>query len=375
MEVKQIYELVNDVTKEVLGESPILNEDLSNVVDIGTAIFDNRSFDNYVRSLVDHIGKVVFVIRKYRGRAPSVLMDGWTYGSILEKISSEMPVAVETEDWELTDNTSYDPNVFHKPVASAKFFNSRTTFEIDASITEMQVREAFSNAGQLNSFISMIFNEVDKAMTVKTDALIMRTINNFIAETIHNNNDATAVNLLAMYNTEFGTKLTADKAIKTPEFIRYASYVMGVYVDRLSTMSRLFNIEGKARFTPNDVLHFVTLSDFSRAADVYLQSDVYHNELTKIPSSETVSYWQGSGETYDFADISRVNVKTASGNTVNATGILAVMFDRDALGVNCFERRVRTNYNAKAEFTNYFYKQDAQYFNDFSENFVVFYIA
>lgn len=375
MEVKQIYELVNDVTKEVLGESPILNEDLSNVVDIGTAIFDNRAFDNYVRSLVDHIGKVVFVIRKYRGRAPSVLMDGWTYGSILEKISSEMPVAVETEDWELTDNTSYDPNVFHKPVASSKFFNSRTTFEIDASITEMQVREAFSNAGQLNSFISMIFNEVDKAMTVKTDALIMRTINNFIAETIHNNNDATAVNLLAMYNTEFGTKLTADKAIKTPEFIRYASYVMGVYVDRLSTMSRLFNIEGKARFTPNDVLHFVTLSDFSRAADVYLQSDVYHNELTKIPSSETVSYWQGSGETYDFADISRVNVKTASGNTVNATGILAVMFDRDALGVNCFERRVRTNYNAKAEFTNYFYKQDAQYFNDFSENFVVFYIA
>lgn len=375
MEVKQIYSLVNDVTKEVLGESPILNEDLSNVVDIGTAIFDNRAFDNYVRSLVDHIGKVVFVLRSYKGRAPSVLMDGWTYGSILEKISADMPEAVETEDWELTDKVSYDPNIFHKPKVSAKFFNSRTTFEVDASITEMQVREAFSSAGQLNSFISMIFNEIDKSMTVKTDALVMRTINNFIGETLNDNNNARAVNLLSMYNTEFGTTLTADKAIKTPEFIRYASYIMGIYVDRLSTMSKLFNIEGKARFTPNDMLHFVTLSDFSRAADVYLQSDVYHNELTRIPSSETVSYWQGSGEAYDFNDISAINIKTASGATVNKSGILAVMFDRDALGVNCFDKRVRTNYNAKAEFTNYFYKQDAQYFNDFSENFVVFYIA
>ena len=384
MEVKQIYEIMNDVTAEILGESVQVQEDLSNIVDIGTEIFNASAVDNYVKSLVNHIGKVIFVNRPYSGNVPSVLMDGWEFGSILEKISAEIPDAEENETWELTDRASYDPNIFYKPKVSAKFFNKRVTFEIPMSFTEKQVKESFSNAEQLNGFMSMIYNAVDKSMTIKVDALVMRTINNMIGETIHADFDADAlnsksgvkaVNLLYKYNQKYGTSLTAANAVTTPEFIRFAAYEMGLYMSRMTKISTLFNIGGKDRFTQADVMHVVMLADFAKAADVFLQSDVFHNEFTKFPKAETVPYWQSSGTGYAFNDVSSINIKTASGDEISTAGVLGVMFDRDALGVTNLDRRVTTNYNPKAEFYSNWYKFDAGYFNDMNENFVVFFVA
>lgn len=376
MEIKQVYQFVNTAASEVIGDSVVVAEDLSNVVDVGTAIFNGSAFDAYVKSLVNHIGKVIFVNRPYRGSAPSVLMDAWEYGSVVEKIHSEMPDAVENESWDLVDGQSYDPHVFHQPVAEAKFFNKMTTFEIEASITERQVKQSFSSATQLNAFVSMIFNEIEKAMTVRTDALIMRTIDNMIVETAKDNNANRAVNLLTKYNQQYGQSLTADKAIVNPDFIRYAAYQIALYTDRLTRMSTLFNVGGKQRFTPKDLQHIVMLSEFRAAADVFLQSGTFHDEYTKLVNAETVPFWQGSGTDYAFASTGKINAKPASGGDAEEiTGVLGCIFDRDALGVMNNNQRVTTQWNAKAEFTNYFYKKDARYFNDLNENFVFFYVA
>lgn len=391
MEMKQVAEFTNNVVKEILGEEALVAEDLSNVVDIGTEIFNANAFDAYVKTLVNHIGKVIFVNRPYAGSAPSVLMDGWEYGSVLEKISSELPVAVENPSWNLVDGQSYDPHIFNQPKASAKFFNKRTTFEIDRSITELQVKQSFSNAQQLNAFISMLLNETEKALTVRMDALIMRTINNMILETIKasyaNPADLTtattvkAVNLLYLYNQQFGKTLTAVEAMTEPAFIRYAAFQIGLYSDRLTRMSTLFNVGGMQRFTPRDLQHIVYLSEFVRAADVYLQSDTFHDVYTRITQGESVPYWQGSGTDYNLSSTGQVQGIPASEEgqssptSITVPGVMAVIFDRDALGVANFDRRVTTQYNAKAEFTNYFYKQDAGYFNDTNENFVVFFAA
>lgn len=383
MTVAQIYNIINPITKEILGETAVVNEDLSNIVDVGKEIFDATDVDNYVKLLVNHIGRVIFVNRPYSGGAPSVLMDGWEYGSVLEKISAELPEATENESWELTDGASYDPNIFYKPKVSAKFFNKRVTFEIPMSFTERQVKESFSNASQLNGFLSMLYNAVDKSMTIKIDSLVMRTINNMIAETLHDfNNDGDytgtgirAVNLLKLYNDDKGTDLTAEKSIKDPDFIRFASYIMGLYMERLSKISSLFNIGGKDRFTPRDLLHVILLSDFAKASDSFSMSSTFHNEFVALPKGEIIPYWQSSGTDYSFSSVSSINVKTASGDTVSASGIIGVMFDRDTLGVTNLDRRVTTNYNPKAEFFSNWYKFDAGYFNDMNENFVLFYVA
>lgn len=396
MEVKQIYTLINSVSGEVLGRTDIVSEDLTGIVDLGTEVFNQNAADNYVKSLVNHIGKVVFVNRPYAGKVPSVLMDAWEFGSVLEKISADVPEAEENDTWNLQDGQSYDQDVFHKPTVSAKFFNSKVTFEVPVSITERQVKESFSNAAQLNGFISMIYAAVEKSMTIKADALIMRTINNMIAETVladaqafgataagdmagadlSSASTARCVNLLKLYNDKTGasTKLTAAKAITDPDFIRFASYVMGTYADRLQSISTVFNVGGKERFTPKDMLHVVLLSDFAKAAQTYLYSDTFNRGDVLLPQAETVPFWHGSGKNYDFANTGHINVKESGGKAVEISGVLGVMFDRDALGVCNLDRRVTTNYNAKAEFFNNYYKFDAGYFNDTNENFVVFFI-
>lgn len=389
MEVKQIYTLMNTVSGEVLGKTDIVQEDLTGVVDLGTEIFNQNAVDNYVKSLVNHIGKVVFVNRPYSGKVPSVLMDAWEFGSVLEKISADVPKAEENDTWNLTDGTEYKQDVFHKPTVTAKFFNSKVTFEVPVSITERQVKESFSSAAQLNGFLSMIYTAVEKSMTIKTDALIMRTINNMIAETLDADKAAfggdtvdyasastvRCVNLLRLYNEMTGLHLEKDVAITTPDFIRFAAYQMGLYADRMGSISTLFNVGGKERFTPKDALHTVLLSDFAKAAQAYLYADTFHNEQVLLPTAETVPSWQASGKDYAFENTSKVDVKSASGATISIDGVLGVMFDRDALGVTNLDKRVTTNYNAKAEFYNNYYKFDAGYFNDTNENFVVFFVA
>lgn len=403
MLVTQVATLMNNVTKEVLGKENLMMENLENVVDVGNEIFDANAVDAYVRSLVNHIGKVVFVDRVYQGTAPSVLMDGWLYGSILEKITSDqLPEAVENDTWQLQDGQSYDPHVFHAPSISAKFFNKRVTFEIEMSFTEIQIRQSFSSPEQLNGFISMIQTSVENSMTVKLNSLVKRAINMMISKTMHDDLEVSsttpqgvtvksinmsgtgvkAVNLCRMYNEIYrseSTKLTPAQFLKTPEAIRFAAYIIGLYQDRLMEISTLFNVGGKERFTPADSIHCVMLSEFKRAADVYLQSDTFHDEYTKLVAADSVPYWQGSGTSFAFADTSGIKLAEKVGETeqitTNVTGVICVMFDRNALGVANLDRRVTTAYNPKGEFYNNFYKMDAGYFCDPNENCVVFFLG
>ena len=384
MDIKQIATLVNQATNEVLGTRDIMQEDLSNVVDVGTEVFNANAVDSYVKALVNHIGKVIFVNRPYRGRVPSVLMDGWEFGSVLEKIHMQMPQAEENETWELVDNATYEENIFYKPVVSAKFFNKKVTFEVPMSFTEEQVKQSFSNAQQLNGFISMIYSAVDKSMNVKLDSLVMRTINNFIANTLENElngeyenvSGVRAVNLLHLYNETKaeGEKITQTEALQNVDFLKFASYTIALYMERLGVISTLFNIGNTEKFTPKEYLHVVLLSEFAKASEVYLESNTYHNELVKLNNYEVVPYWQGSGKNYSFSETSFINVNIEGDVNVELNGILGVMFDRDALGVANLNRRTTTKYNAKGEFVNNWFKMDAQYFNDFNENFVVFFI-
>lgn len=387
MNIKQVYEFVNTATEEALGQEVVVAEDLSNIVTVGEAVFNANAMDKYVKALVNRIGKVIFVNRVYQGSAPSVMMDGWEYGSVLQKVSAGLPDATVNETWELEDGQSYDPHIFHKPKGViAKFYNEYVTFEVDMSFTEDQLKMSFTSATEMAGFVAMLYTNVDNSMTVKIDELIRRTINNMIAETIfadygtaalNSKSGVKAINLLYLYNTNVntGTALTADKALSNPEFIRYAAYMIKLTHDRMRTMSTLFNVGAQPRFTPSDLSHIALLSDFSSAADVYLQSDTFHDELTKLPTAETVTYWQGSGTDFAFDSVSKIDVKSSQNHSVSTTGILGVMFDRWALGVSNVSRKVTSQWTPNAEFFTNFYKYKAGFFNDLNENFVVFFVA
>lgn len=388
MNVNQIYAILNDVLLEVTGQNTadegepaayILQEDLSNIVDMGTFVFNNNWRDNYVRAMINRIGREVFVDRTYEGFAPTVLRDAWEYGSIMSKTRCKIFDAKANPSWNLQSGQTVNQFEFNPPDVTQKFYNSKVAWQIDCSFTVVQLRESFTSAAAMNRFISMIENRIQTSMTIYTDSLIMRAINNFIGEKLYANNGI--IDVLTPYNAGRVTPLTPAQAAIDKDFLRYLAYTIKLYVDRFRAASANFNAgddnEPNVTFTPKEYSHLIIHSDIAAGMEVYLQSDTYHDELVKIGEFETIPFWQAQGDAYQLANTSRIDIKLASSTTettkvINRNYVVGVLFDRDALGVLNDNRRVTNSYNANGEYWNNFYKVDTSYFNDLAENGIVF---
>lgn len=388
MKITQLAAILNGtlsatgILEQTTGEKAVAQEDLSNIVDLGKTVLDytgesNVNYDSFMRNLIDQVGKVMFVDRKYTSQAPNILKDGWEYGSILQKVRCEVPDARDNATWDLFNypydgGAAYpDPFELSKPTATAKFFNSKATYEVPITLTDVQLREAFRSAEEFGRFIAMIENRIAMKITLCNDGLIMATIANLMAQKI---NGGKQVNLVELYNAIAATPTTAVKALTDKEFLRFASKTIAQYKKYLAAASTLYNDGGYLTFTPADRLKFIANTEFSKSLDAYLYSDTYHNEFVNLPGYEEVAMWQGTGTAND--DRLKINVKidngTDDGATVVQDGIVAVMFDEEAAAVCNQNYRVTSAYNGRGEYTNYFYKWDAMYMNDVLENCVVF---
>lgn len=401
MIVNQISTVLNDtIMKEITGQgsTPIVKEDLSNIVEAGKTVLEftegsKNNFNSFVETLIDRIGRVKYVDRTYAGTAPNILHDSWEYGSIMQKVRAEVPEFQENTSWKLgdiyadanandkvpgiVDYKELDPYILSLPSAQVKFYNSKITYEAPITITEMQLKSAFTSASEMSRFVAMIENRISLKMTLSTDALIMRTINNLIALKV--NAGTNVINLLSAYNDVVDDDLTAEEALRNTEFLRYASKTMALMKDYLKTAGSNYNESNYITFTPADRLKFVVLSEFAKDMETYLYADTYHNEFVKMDGYSTVPFWQAQGTTMnDFTTRSTINVKATDGTNeveVNQAGVVGIMFDVEAAAVCNENYRVTSAYNPRGEYTNYFYKWDAQYMNDVQENAIVFIVA
>lgn len=392
MRITQLAEVLNGTTEttgiidQTTGAAPVANEDLSNIVDIGKAILDytgesNENKDSFMRNLIDQVGKITIVNRTYVSQAPNILKDSWEYGSIMQKVRVTVPEVRENATWDLfnypKENEAYpDPFELSKPGATAKFYNSKNTYEIPITLTDYQLREAFQSAAQFGSFIAAIENRIRMKQTLCNDGLIMATIDNLIGVTL-SGHGGKVVNLLALYNGASGT-LTAAEALTDTEFLRFAAMTIAKYKKYVAQASAKYNAGNYITFTPADKLKFIANTEFVKAMDAYLYADTYHNEFVELKGYSEVPFWQGSG-TNDAERLSvevTVSYITDQGATATASvendGVLAVMFDEEAAAVCNENYRTTSIYNPRGEYTNYFYKYDAMFMNDVEENCIVF---
>ena len=393
MKITQIASVLNAaIQQEVTGEVDLIQEDLSNIVDVGkivtTSLSASGNTNNFVATLIDRIGKVQYVDRTYTSQAPNILKDSFEYGSILMKVRAEVPDFQENTSWKLgaldglgiKDAEELDPFVISAPNATQKVYNSKITYEAPITISELMLKQAFTSPAEMGRFIAMIENRIQLKMTLSTDALIMRTINNLIGLKI-GSQSSNVVNLLALYNTAVGAgnALTAEAALRSTDFLRFATKTIALYKDYLKTASVKYNDGDYLTFTPADRLKFVVLSEFAKDMETYLYADTFHNEFVKMDGFSTVPFWQTQGEGVDDYDIrSALDIKCTDGTntySVVQSGIIGVMFDEEAAAVVNENYRVTSQYNPRGEYTNYFYKWDAGYMNDTYENCVVFLVA
>lgn len=367
--INQVYDYTNNATKEMLGESAILAEDLSNVVDVGKALDDiDGAYVTYINNLILSYGKYIYVNRPYKADTLNIVRDNVEYGQLIAKYRMGLDEAVENQSWKLTHGASYDDNQFIESNVDVEIFTERDAYEIRKSITDEQIRGAFTSPEELSRFTSMVFTMVFNSIEVKRASLVKAVVNNFIGEVRHINKASQNIKLLTEYNTLFGTTLTKAQAYHSKEFYRYAISRILYFKKQLTEYKTLYSAKDVETFTPSELQHLVLLDMFKVNAELYLDSDTFHNDFVAMPYHETVASWQNANS------IDEVKIaKTASGATnINIQGVVGILFDHDALGMNEDSPTTTSHYVNSAEFTNYWFKQKVGYFNSLEENFILF---
>lgn len=380
MKATQVADFVNQISKQAYGETGVIATDLTGLIAMGnTVLSSDTNTDAFLHALLDRIGRVIISMRAYKADTYDLMMNTFDYGCIMQKITVLPMEAVEAPQWDLTSGESVDQYIITKPVAKQKLFDGLTVWEIDITIPDMQLRTAFTSYEQMAAFIDSIFMAMSNSFEVQLERTAAMAIANFIGEKIYaqtqtaTSNGIHCIHLLQKYNSEMSTTLTAAAALHDLDFLKWATRQINLFVDRFKKMSKLFNTEGYARFTPREDVRVTMLADFTTAASYYLQSDTFHNDLVTLPLYKEVPYWQGSGQEYGFAETSLINITTSDGNTVEQGGVVCVLNDIEAIGMTCDYRRLRTSPpNGRGEYTNYFQKVDIRYYNDLSENGLVF---
>lgn len=403
MNVEQIATALNSqILPNLLGEGVVVEEDLSNIVEIGIKIGDANAYDKYVGKVYNVIGFVKVVDRIIKGSAPNISKESWLYGSIMELLSFKLPTAIDNDAYKLVNGNTYNQDEFYAPDLSANFYNDKVSWTYPQSYlangsSDDRIAQSFSSAKQCVEFWNGIELAITNAITIDTDALIMRTINYYIAklmyediirnlgigETYGDKTTVRCINLLKLYNAEFAQTLKSSECLTNKDFLKYASYKMALTMDRMTHASVLFNMDGDVRQTPKESLHFVTLSDFERASEMYLESDTFHKDLIALPKHVNIPAFQGQGTDFEFDSISniKVKIKSVDGNgdpitpSVDVSGIIGCMFDDYACSVTNYSQNATSHYNAKGDFINTFYSVTAGYNNMYNQNFVVFFVA
>lgn len=374
--VEQIYTLVNETAKESMGEKAIAVKDVSSLIALGDSVLSSASdTENFLNTLVDRIARTVFSVRRYETDTEGMVRHPFEFGCIVQKIYVDMPEAKQNNSWEI-GKEGYTP-VFApviKPTAKQKLFKGITTWEVDVTIPDYMLRTAFLNETSMATFIDAIFTAMDNMITLALENNANLTRASFIARKIKGGKPCGAINLLHEYNTLTSASLTVESAMMNAEFLAWASRAINLWVKRMSKMSVLFNEEGYKRHTPKDKIVVNLLQDFTSACDTFLGANTFHDELVKLPMYDSVAYWQGAGTSFDFNDTSAINVKIDESTTIAKKGIIGVVYDYEAMGVTLNERRSTSERNNHDEYTNYYNKANIGYFNDMSENGIVFYL-
>ena len=381
--VNQIYLLVNDSAKEAIGSKAITAKDTGTLVSLGNQVLSStENKDAFYKALTDRIGRTVIAVRAYTPKARAVKRDEMDWGIIYQKISFKLNNASENGTWNTV--TQADPfDVEPQTEAVETLFSKMGTYTYEDSIPDTQLFTAFTSAERMGAFISGIYVNMDNALKLAEDNLANLAVNTYIAGALIKGKATQKRNLLAEYNTATGETLTVANCLRNADFLKFASREIKTVISNMEKFSVLYNASiDIPRFTPSDKLVVEILGQFASATASYLESNTYHKELVALPMYEEVEYWQGSGESFSFNDVSTISIVNESlateGNatgTITQSGVIAFVHDVDAVASTIMNRRSNSIYNPRAERFNIFEKADKGFAVDLTENGVVFYIS
>lgn len=381
MKLNQIYSVLNDINSQMFGSQALQVNNLSGLISMGTTITNAQSQDKFLNILVDRIGKTVIRNLDLELDFPTLYMDSFEFGAILQKITIDPIPAVTSNDWEV-GQVGFTPSLYdiHKPTVSVKYFDGADTASFIVTIPFDLMDSAFTSEAGVQAFFGAIIQALNDSLVISINNMSRTAVNNFVAEKIKAQNGV--INLLAEYNTAFpNDTITAAETMYTPNFLRFAAGVIKRYVKYLGLPSTLYNAGGKVRATARDNMHILCNTWFASSSQVYLESDTYWREMLALPQFTEVAYWQGNTDgsnINDFDSNTTISVIPSSEEgqqtptAVSQSGVLMVLADRQAIAVGLNKRRSGTATNNIDFYTNIKEEFTTQWINDLDENGIIF---
>lgn len=381
MKFNQIYTVINTVAAQMGGaESSVV--DTSSFVTFGDRVLaSDDAKEAFTKELANLISRVVSVSKTYTPDIVDIIKDPITFGAAIEMVYGDMPDAKTADTYDNYENgDELHEFIVAKPTVHSRIFSKAAAFDIALTVPDKMLQTAFLNEQEMGSFIGMLFTNVNNAVAMRLEGSAMMARNTLIAASLDNNKAGakTAINLLSLYNDKFNDTLTADECIYDAHFLRFASREIKMTIKRMGKPNTAYNLEGYKNWSTQDALSINVLSEFAENAKYYLESDIYHADLVKLPSYREVLFWQTNSN--DFADASSINLEYmptsgTSKKSVNQSGIIGVVYDNFAIGTTMYDPRTKSSYSARYELTNYYHKADVAYYVNGFENAVVFYVA
>lgn len=374
MEELQIYDIVNSVTSQALGRTDLTVVNDQGLIALGNTVLSSSTYtDDFINTLVKRIGKTIVSFRSYRNAFNSLMKDQIEWGAVVQKIKVDMPTAEADQSYDLTNGASVDHYKVAKPSVKQKLFITDTPYQFKVTIQRVHLQEAFTSASAMGSFISAIFGEVQNAIELALENLGRTSLNNYMAELFVSDGVAgpRVYNLRSLYNANVpeAEQIAASKDCLTSEkFLRFAIGKIKDVSKKMRAMSVIYNDGTVTRHTPLEMQKLFVLSEFETALETQVEYAAFNEQYVKLDGFEEVPYWQ------DIKTPFNIKIGRASDNTeINGTNIVACVFDTDALGMFTKESWTATTpFNAAGGYTNTFWHEKQLWFNDLSENFVMF---
>lgn len=360
MELTQIATLLNEtIVPNLLGQETTISEDLSNVVDIGTALADitAETVKDFAGNFVVGVARNVMDTRRYRAETYGLMNDAREYGGVIQRAKARFYSASDSPIWSLENGQDYFDGTYHAPDTDVKIYSKDTAFMIANSIPTEMFKQSFTSADGVRELIAMIESAVDNTLTMQLNGLAKTTLQEMIA----NASATRSINLLTIYNDHAGLTgadaLTVGDALHNPAFLRWCAEQIIRLRDMTQDYNEKYNDGTIPTFTPADDLRVTMLSEFARAIEFNMEADTFHRDLVSVGEYNTINFWQNSSDELlpTLGVTAEVKTHVGDGESTTVSGVCAVIFDRYTAGLTARLSKITANYIAPGDFTNYFH--------------------
>ena len=381
----KINVILNELYTEFTGQAvstPIPTKDFCDTGNDASKILSSK--EQFTKALINRLVKNMFTDAEYRGGFDDIFFeDSEKYGAIVQTISIDMPDVQESHAWrEITSGvTTAGTYTLFTPIINSKIFGKSVSWEIPVAISDEQWNSAVTSEAELNTLVNFVFLAMARKISYHFESINMTNRNNFMAEKIHYQNEVNkglhVVNILKMYHDNVDSTVSTKEAfLKSPDALRYASKILGLYMDYLRKPTVLFNTDNRVNFIPEDRFVCQILSDFKSSMDSVALSTTFNDKFVELPYHRAVPYWESTtataGVALSFDSVSAINIKIDDTTTIEKSGIIAFMCDKWAIIHTIIKHRVAAKYFEPEAITQYYYQNQDRYINNLSLNACIF---